>query len=291
MPSRLLASSWAPIAVTGLSAALWGLFWIPVRFLETLGLEGAWAGIAMNVAAGGGIALWLVLRRAPVDLPAKALIGCALVGVAFSFYSIALAYADVARVVLLFYLSPVWGKIIEWAFLKMPWRWTTSLALCAALLGAYLVLGGEVAPGALSLGDWLALLSGLAWAIGATFIFTADRVSVPGLAGGTAVAAVLVSLPFALLVGPPVLDAQAALIAAALGMAYVVPILMTTLWAARKLSPATLTFLFTIEILAGVISSAWLLDEPFGWMQAAGAALIVFAATSEIIAWLGVRTA
>lgn len=280
---------WLPIAITGVSATLWGLYWIPVRYLETLGLPGAWSGIAMNLVAALAVGLWLVIRREPLGLPPRAMLGALLVGVAFSFYSIALAYGDVARVVLLFYLSPVWGKLIEWAFLKMPWAWTTTLALVCALLGAYLVLGGEIAPGSLSLGDWLALLSGLSWAIGATLIFTSQEVPVASLGGATAGSAVLVSLPFAFLDGMPTLAAPGLGAALGLGIVYVLPILATTLWAAQKLAPATLTFLFTIELLAGVVSSALLLDEPFGGMQAAGAALIIFAATSEVLSWMGKR--
>ena len=70
------------------------------------------------------------------------------------------------------------------------------------------------------------------------------------------------------------------------GALYVLPIMVLTLWSAQRLPPATITFLLTAEILTGVISGAVLLDEPFGWMQAAGALLIVLAAVSEVLAGL-----
>ena len=70
-------------------------------------------------------------------------------------------------------------------------------------------------------------------------------------------------------------------------MIYVLPVLALTLWAAQRLSPAVITFLLTAEILSGVISSAIFLDEPFGWMQVAGTALIIFAALSEVLSSMG----
>ena len=67
------------------------------------------------------------------------------------------------------------------------------------------------------------------------------------------------------------------------GMIYVLPILLLNLWSAQRLSPAVLSFLMTAEIISGVVSSALFLDEPFGAMQGAGAVLILFAASVEVI--------
>jgi len=72
-------------------------------------------------------------------------------------------------------------------------------------------------------------------------------------------------------------------IGALAGLIYVLPILLLTLWSAQRLSPAVISFLLTAEILAGVGSAALLLDEPFGLMQAAGAACILTAAAVEVI--------
>lgn len=272
--------------MAGFAAAIWGIWWIPVRYLESLGLHGPWAGLAMNAGALAAASIWLAIVRQPLRLGRRAVAGAALVGVAVTTYSTALNYTDVIRAVLLFYLAPAWSKIIEWAFLKMPWRASSTLALVLALTGAWLVLGGRVSVSALNGGDVLALISGLAWAGGAALVFTGGAASAFSLTTVTAFFSVLVALPFVFAVGGPgagVALGPAVPAGLGVGVIYVLPIMVLTLWSAQRLPPATITFLLTAEILTGVISGALLLDETFGWMQATGAVLIVLAAMSEIL--------
>ncbi len=284
-----------PVASAGIAAVIWGIWWVPIRALEALGLQGAWAGLVMNSGALLLALIVLAVLRKGLVLDRRALMGAALVGVAVSTYSTALTYTDVVRAVLLFYVAPVWSKLIEWAFLKLPWHWTSSVALGAALLGAYLVLGGDVSLGSLNFGDVMVRVSGVAWAAGASLVFAGGKPSALVLTTVTMAATVLVTLPFAFGIGAPVIaEGEAGRViglAALFGAIYVLPIMAMTLWAAQRLAPATITFLLSAEILSGVISGALLLDEPFGWMQGVGAALIILAATSEIFAGLRVSAA
>jgi drug/metabolite transporter (DMT)-like permease len=64
-------------------------------------------------------------------------------------------------------------------------------------------------------------------------------------------------------------------------------VLLVTLWAAQRLAPAAMSFLLTAEIVAGVVSGAVLLAEPFGWPEAAGAGLIILGALVEAGAPVG----
>lgn len=280
------AAGLRPVILAFLAAALWGLWWIPIRWFDALGLTGAAGGAAMNTGAFVSCLLWIVIRREPFFLGPGAVLGAACVGVAVGTYSVALNYGDVVRVILLFYLAPAWSKLIEWWFLNMPWRWTSTLALVAALSGAFLVLGGDIATTGVTLGDGLAVLSGIAWSVGATLIFVNPGRARPiPLSAVSALTATVIALLFMTIEGDWPTGGQGALVAGGLGLGllYVVPILALTLWSAQVLSPATLTFLLTAEILAGVISSAILLDEPFGPLRVAGAALIVLGALSEIL--------
>jgi len=279
----------APVWLATCAAAVWGLWWIPIRYLESLGLHGAWAGMTMNGGAFLVALAWMVFSRSPFQMSARALIGAVLVGVAVSTYSTALTYTDVVRAVLLFYLAPVWSKMIEWAFLRLPWHWWTTLALIAALLGAWLVLGAETSFDALNRGDVLSLVSGLAWAAGAALVFSGGAAGAMSLTTVATFFSVLVAVPIALASGAPGMGDGLGLavpLGLGAGAIYVLPIMALTLWSARRLSPTVLTFLLTAEILSGVISGAWLLDEPFGWMQMAGTLLIVLAALSEVLSGL-----
>lgn len=277
----------APVILASLAAAVWGLWWMPIRYLEALGLSGAMAGVAMNGGALAGCLVWTVLRRSALNLNRGAFLGALLIGVAVSTYSIALTLTDVVRAVLLFYLAPAWAKIIEWAFLRLPWRWTSTFALVSALTGAVLFLGGDVGLSDFRFGDGLSVLSGIAWAGGATLVFSRGGPPV-SLSMVTAASAVCVGLAFAAATGTIQLSGAAPRVATGMGigLAYVLPVLMLTLWSARVLPPATLTFLLTAEILTGVLSGVILLGEPFGPMQAFGALLIILGAVAEVFPML-----
>jgi len=269
------------------AAVLWGIWWIPIRYLETLGLSGAMGSVMMNAGATLAAVLWMVLMRISPRTGFKTALGAALVGVAVSTYSIALTMTDVVRIVLLFYLAPAWSKIIEWAFMGQRWSRASTVTLLASLAGAYLVLGGQISLAALGPGDVLALLSGVAWSSGAALIFTSSRANPVILSFITGLSAILIGLGF-VLAGQGALSSNVANWAgvgagAGFGAVYVLPILALTLWSAQRLSPAVITFLLTAEILSGVVSAALFLDEPFGVMQIGGASLIIIAAMAEVL--------
>lgn len=272
--------------MTAIAAMAWGVWWIPVRYLTNAGLSGSQAGILLNTgAAVAAILSMLALRQVPRIGP-RAMLGGTLVGVALSTYSIAFAYSDVVRVILLFYLAPAWSKIIEWAFLGQRWRWASTLTVAASLAGAVLILGGRISTDDLSVGDVLAIGSGVAWAVGAALIFTGAKSTALSLTTVTMVSAVAITAGVGLLLGETVMPAGASDIlttGAVLGAVFALPCLFATLWSAQRLAPALLTFLFTLEICAGVASGAILLDEPFGLIQVSGTILIVGAALSEVI--------
>ena len=276
-----------PVAFAFLAALLWGVWWIPIRYLETLGMSGSWSSVAMNSGAALAALVWIFVARVPFRISRRGVLGALLVGLAVTLYSVAITLSDVVRVVLLFYLAPAWGKIIEWAFMGQRWGWVSTLAVLVALLGAYLVLGGEVSLDAINLGDALAVASGMCWAGGAALIFTGGRMNPVSLSLVTALAATLTALLFVGLTWgvemPPAVNVLGTGIGALVGMIYVLPILLLTLWSAQRLSPAVISFLLTAEILSGVVTGAVFLDEPFGPMQAAGAAMVLLAAALEVV--------
>lgn len=266
----------APILLTFVSAILWGLWWIPIRWIEGMGLSGAQAGIICNLGAALAIGGYMVATRMRLRLSARTILGAALVGLAFASYSLSLTLSDVVRAILLFYLAPAWSKLIEWAFMGQRWHGTSTATLILSLAGAYLVLGGEVSLAALNLGDVLALGSGMAWAAGAALVFSGEKSTTSALTLATVISAMVLSLGFAVLTGDVLPDTSpaagpglitACIAALIIGALYLLPVLGVTMWSAQRLPPGLLSFLFTLEIVAGVTSGALLLDEPFGLYQ------------------------
>ena len=277
-----------PVGLAFVAAALWGLWWVPIRMLEGMGLPGAWGTVAMTLGAALLAGFLLILFRRPSGLAAKACAGAVLVGMAVTAFSVALTLSDVVRVILLFYLAPAWSKVIETLFLGRPWRMSASLAILLSLTGAYFVLGGDVSLSSVGLGDWLALLAGMSWAAGAALVFTGPGTNPMALVCITALAGAALGLGFIALgfgegAGPGHGAALPTLLGLAIGAAYVLPILALTLWSAQRLTPAVLSFLLTAEILSGVGSSAYFLEEPFSGLQALGALLVISAALIEVV--------
>ena len=65
--------------------------------------------------------------------------------------------------------------------------------------------------------------------------------------------------------------------------AYVGTMMAGTMWGAFRLPPAVMTYLLSIEIVSGVLSSVLILGETFGWLEAGGAFFIVSAVLVEVL--------
>ncbi len=270
---------------------LWGLYWIPVRFFVDKGLTGPWPGMVMYVAALLVLSPFLWRMRLEIFQDWRGLIISGMfTGAAFSLFSISLVYTEVVRSILLFYLTPVWGTLLGRLFLGERLSPMRLLGLFSGLLGLVIVLGGEqIIPRPRNAGDWLALISGMVWALGTLGLYRAGAVPVSGqvfafLAGALVLS--LVSLPFGS--GPifptgdgsSVLDVLPFALVSAL---YTLPMVFLTIWPATQLSPARVGLLLMSEVVVGLISAAIFSGEPFGLREATGAAFIVTAAVLEII--------
>mgnify|MGYP006301412855 CR=1 FL=1 len=167
----------ASIAVVGIGA-LWGLYWVPLRRLEAVVHAGPWVTLAVLVVACGALAPAAWRGRARLrGAGSRALLSIGLGGASFALYSNALLYGQVAVVILLFYLTPIWSTLIARLWLRWPVSWWRYAAIGCGLLGIALVLRGEHGglPLPRSLGDWLGLASGMLWAVASTGMHVHSR--------------------------------------------------------------------------------------------------------------------
>ena len=149
------------------NALVWGLSWIPLQALYRLGLHPL---ISITLVFGGALATLLLWRpaslrglvRAPQLLAVSLAAGLTNIG-----FNWAVTIGDVVRVVLLFYMMPVWSVGLAWLMLgERPTR-AALLRLLLALLGVTLVLQrpGQAWPLPSGLADWLALMGGFCFAL------------------------------------------------------------------------------------------------------------------------------
>jgi drug/metabolite transporter (DMT)-like permease len=160
------ARGWA-VAALMVNAFTWGVSWWPFRQLEAQGLHPLWATVLIYALA---VALIAALRPAAVAHLLKTPVLWVLVlasGTTNATFNWAVTIGDVVRVVLLFYLMPLWAVLLARLLLNER---LTALALARvamALAGAAVVMwpadGGLPLPR--SLPDWLGVIGGFSFAL------------------------------------------------------------------------------------------------------------------------------
>ena len=264
-----------------LGGALWGLYWIPLRWLAETEAAGLWPGLVM-ISGSGLVALLLALARGGISV--GVLVAGMVMGSAFGLFTAALLLTDVARAILLFYLTPIWGTLLGRFVLAEAISRARLLALVSALLGLAVIfgLGGETAV-PMGLGDAVALASGVIWAFGSLLLFRLPRSDVIGQSAAFLTGATAVSLAFLALSGVAPAPSPATLALTFPAALYVLPMVLLTVWPSSVLTPARVGLILMTEVVVGLTSAALFAGEPFGPREALGAALIVLAALIEVV--------
>ena len=281
-----------PEIVVLVASAAWGLFWIPLRAFEQHGLGPAWATLAQFLTPLAVMTPFAVARllRGKSTGWSQYRSGL-LIGGAVALYLESLLLTDVARALILFYAMPAWGTLLEVGVMKHRFTRWRGISLALSLSGMLVILSaGHGFSLSMNLGDLLALLSGVLFAVGALLVRQAPETPVfEQLVGfflyGSGVALTLSLLPLAQLgrapsVGQVVALAPWLLLAAA---GFLIPVMWGVYWGSRNVDPGRLGILLQIEAVAGITSAALLSGEPFGAPQAIGAFLVIAAGVVEVI--------
>lgn len=267
------------LAVSALlfGAGLWGVFWYPLRALEAAGLSGLWA---IAIIYLGATLVGLVAARQHLGWLQRApgwVLGIAFTsGVSGTAFSLGVIHGDVARVMLFFYLSPVWSVLMARLFLSEYFTPASIMALALALSGAMVMLW----PGEMALhitpADWLGLVAGIAFAatnvqvryvqwIPLSVKTLAAWAGAPVLAAASAAA-----LGVALAPAPGVI-----LSALLVGMVMMTAMTVTVQIGVTRLPVRQSSVLMIFELVAGALSAAWLAGEHLEMHEWLGGALII----------------
>lgn len=280
-----------PSLGVAVASVLWGLFWLPLRYLDEQGLQGGWTGLGLFALSTALLVPLAALRWRRLAAGGFGLLLTGLViGAAFPLYTTGLLLTDVVRVLLLFYLTPAWSTLFGFFLLGERITLARAAALFLGIAGLMVVLGVDQGfPMPRNAGDWMALLSGLLWSYGTLRVYRDDGVRVfeqsfAFLAGACLVSIGLLLLPIdgiGAAPGPDVI--KATLLPLLLVVLFLVlPVVLLTLGAARLLSPARVGLLLMGEVVVGVGSAAILTDEPFGLREVLGTVLVLAAAGVEV---------
>lgn len=282
-----------PSIAIALSGALWGLFWLPARHFNDLGINAAWTStVFFGVTALVLMPIACLRLREIGQLKSGHLITGLLMGGAFTLYALALVLTTVVNALLLFYLTPIWSTLLGRLLLKEPIGWTRISALALGIAGLVTILDpAQGLPLPRNPGDWIAFLAGVIWAYGSLRSYSQRPPGMIGAALSFASGGLLVSCAVALLspeaaIGPwPTPGAWRAGLSGLLALALVVflPTNFLVVWGTERLNPARVGILLMTEIVAGTLSAALWSGEPFGARQVIGALLIMTAGVVEVL--------
>lgn len=281
----------APHAAILLSTVLWGTLWIPLREINESGVGGATA-TSLSFLLG----LVVLLPYAVVKARRIAAGGWPLaasgffLAVFFAFYAEGLVRGEIARVLLLFYLTPVWSTLLARLMLGQPITKRRMATIVLGLSGMVVILGDETGvPAPRGIADWMGLVSGVFWGLAMVYLQRTARIP----AFDRIFAAFLFFAPLYYLVTllPGSRDSvgvEGALLAdwpmmvVALALVWLLPVIGLTVYGASRLDPGRVAIFLMFEVVIGLASAAWLLDEPFGTREFIGATLIVAAMLAEV---------
>jgi len=278
------------------NAFVWGVSWWPFRHLQAMGLHPLWATVQIYVLSALAIIAWRpaslrqLLRHRALWLIFLAS------GATNATFNWAVSIGDVVRVVLLFYLMPLWSLLLARVILKEKLTPSSVARVAMALAGAALVLShGEPSVGGSGnrvaiLPDVLALLGGFAFALNNVMLKREAAQPEEGRAlamffGGAVVAAVTatcLSTAGVAGVGWPVGLNHWVLPGLGLAIAFMASNLCLQYGAAR-LSAAVTAVVMPCEVLFAALTSVWWGGATLHVTVLVGGALILAATLASVL--------
>jgi drug/metabolite transporter (DMT)-like permease len=274
-----------------LSAGVWGLYWLPLRSIEELGVSASWSVVLFNACPLVVLVPLLLFNYQQLKgLVGPTILAGLMIGIAFNLYANGLLETTVARATLLYYLTPIWSTLLGVVWLSEPLTKARIIAIGVALIGLFLLLSNANSSNqALNIGDLYSFMSGIFWAIGVSVLNRWATVPILPLLACTFLATTLFSaLTAGLLPANPVPDLQAvkmALPAAAFWAIFIfVPSFFIIFRISQLLFPGRVGILTMAEAIVAIVSAAILIpEESMLLLQWLGAGAIIMAGLIEVL--------
>ena len=274
-----------PVLILFVSSIGWGLTWLPLDYLGKSGVQGP---LLILVAFGGAVVFLLpvLLIQYKEWRPQWQLLGLIVIfgGFANLAFQTSLYHGEVIRVMILFYLLPVWGVLGGRIVLGERIDALRVTAVIAALGGAFLILDGpdliRQLPGWV---DLLALGSGFAFAMNNLVFRFAQDIPVGSKVSAMFIGVVIFISVYLLFFEPDSSGLTVANVGLTLlyGIAGITLITFGTQWGVTQLEAGRASIIMVMELVAAIVSAVWLLNQSLGAMELTGIALVMSAALIE----------
>lgn len=275
-----------PTVVLFGASLLWGLSWIPLKSIHHLGVE----GITLIFGAYGVLALVyipvIVKHLSRVHLRGLFLIAL-FGGGANLCFSYALIHGDVVRVMVLFYLLPVWGVMGGYVFLKERVGIKRIFGALCAIVGAVMILGGmDALKGSLTWMDAVAVLAGILFALNNILFRSYQAIAIHAKVGMMFVGCALLSAVIVFVEMEHVLSgvsAMAWLAVVAYAICWLLLANIGSQWGVTHMEAGKSSIIIIMELVTAVVSAAWLGEKSLSGIEYGGGALVILAALLEAL--------
>ncbi len=281
-------SSLLPIISCLIAATLWGVFWYPLRVLEGMGVPGLWATLIIYLSAF--IPMWPLFWKQRNGLRSQRWL-FVLIGIFAGWTNLAFILAilegHVVRVLLLFYLSPIWTLILGLIFLQER---LSNLAWCSLFLsfiGAFVILwpsdSGSFLP--FSRVDLLAVSAGFAFAVHNVLVRKIGDIPIILKMGSAWIGVIALTMLCLATLPVPLPEFSGSSLALAIFIGCIGMSLMTytAQYGVTHLPVHRSASIMLFEVFVGAVSAALLAEEVLTARELMGGLLIMFAA------WLTTR--
>jgi drug/metabolite transporter (DMT)-like permease len=267
-------------------AISWGLIWYPYRLLNDSGIAGVQSSVLSFTLALliGGILFW---RRyaAIATVPASAYWLSLVAGWTNLAYVLAIIDGEVMRVMLLFYLSPLWTLLLARIWLHERWQKPQLLAIALSLIGAELMLtdGHWGLPWPQSSSDWLALSAGIGFSITNVITRFSTHLSIAAKSMLVWLGVFALSVIVLLWQGGVAGFAKLGSVDIhAMGLLLIIALMITSAtllvqYGVTKIPAIQASVLFMFELIVAAVAAYFLANESMSVMEMAGGLCIVAA--------------
>jgi drug/metabolite transporter (DMT)-like permease len=284
-----------PIFILCLSSIGWGLTWLPIKGINSLGLPTPHLIMIAFSAASLVLLPWVIKQRRewlpvmPLMLALAVLGGFANVA-----FQTAIAEGDVIRVMILFYMLPIWSALGGKFFLKESIDQRRVIALLLCIGGAFFILEAwNFSWVSFSWIDLLALGSGMGLAASnILFRFTAtvpliSKIGFVFMGCVGLMTLILLSIPETLATHTHWMDASplsnhnAIFFAIAYGLVWLMLITFGSQWAVTRIEAGRSAVILVLELVAAVVSVVLITHSSLAIHEIIGGIMVVIAAILE----------
>ncbi len=265
-------------------ALVWGLIWYPYRVLQDAGLSGAMATLITYLLAMlfGAFMLPRVWReRSAFGWWALLLVLSA--GWANFGYVLGMLHGEVMRVLLLFYLAPVWTILFSFWLLGERLNRYGYLIVALSFGGAQVMLWepGLGVPWPRDISEWMGLTAGMGFALSNVTSRRAAHLSVEAKSFSVWIGTAVLAAPYMVWRGGTVeqlsmISSQSWLLLALIGIVLCAISFAVQYGIAHVLANRAVV-LFLFELVVAAISSYFLANETMDLLDWIGATLIISA--------------